>query len=139
MRTPIYVAAVAAVIFCAALWVRQERVAAGGLACVSQGKSCSSKCANSSACVSRCKQYAACSLNQDLSGATGVVLDMYVREKAKDGHTYENASLPKFEATRLSGEEIHSTDLVGKPTVLVFLASHCSHSYQTLPILQCSP
>ena len=29
-----------------------------------------------------------------------------------------------------------SEDLIGKPTLLVFLAGHCSHSFQTLPILQ---
>jgi len=86
--------------------------------------------------VSRCTQYAACSLNRDLSGATGDVLDMYVREKATDGRMYEEVSIPEFGASRLSGETVRSSSLVGKPTLLVFLASHCSHSYQTLPILQ---
>ena len=135
MKTSLFVV-VAAVILCTSLWLRHERSVAGGMACVSRSESCSKKCDDNRACVSRCTRYAACSLNRDLSGATGDVLDMYLREKATDGRMYEDVSIPEFRASRLSGETVRSSSLVGKPTVLVFLASHCSHSYKTLPILQ---
>jgi thiol-disulfide isomerase/thioredoxin len=104
--------------------------------CAAHGASCSANCGASTAQVSRCAEYGACSLYGDLTGASGDVLDMYVREKASDGETYDERSIPAFEASTLSGEAVRSTDLVGKPTVLVTLAGHCSHSYQTLPILQ---
>ncbi len=90
----------------------------------------------STASLSRCAEYGACSLYGDLSGATGDMLDLYVKEKARDGETYADLSLPEFTAYAMDGSEVSSADLVGKPTVLVTLAGHCSHSFQTLPILK---
>ena len=61
---------------------------------------------------------------------------MYVREKATDGERYADLTLPEFEARDLDGNAVRSADLVGKPTILTVLAGHCSHSFDTLPILQ---
>lgn len=85
---------------------------------------------------SRCSDYGACSLWGNLATATGSTLAMYEREKALDGSTYDDFALPAFEALNLAGEKVRSTDLVGRPAVLAFLAVHCNHSMDTFPILQ---
>ncbi len=85
---------------------------------------------------SRCSDYGACSLWGNLATATGETLAMYEREKALDGSTYDDLALPAFEARNLAGEKVRSTDLVGRPAVLAFLAVHCNHSMDTFPILQ---
>lgn len=118
---------------CAHLGASAETASAG---CTAHGASCASSCGASAARMSRCAEYGACSLYGDLSSGTGDVLEMYVREKASDGETYTDRSIPTFEAKTLSGSTVRSAALVGKPTVLVTLSVHCSHSYQTLPILQ---
>ena len=84
---------------------------------------------------SRCAQYEACSIYGDLSGATGEILDMYVTEKAEDGQRFENFILPEFTAHNLAGEEVSLSGLRGSETLLVFLAVHCRHSLDSLPIL----
>lgn len=86
--------------------------------------------------ANRCAEYGACSLYGDLSGASDDVLEMYVHEKASDGKKYGDFALPAFQASDLHGAPVESTELVGRSTVLVFLAGHCSHSFDTLPILQ---
>ncbi len=111
-------------------------VPAASNACASHDAGCTSACSQKAGFTSRCAEYGACSLYGDLSGATGDMLEMYVREKAKDGTTYENLALPAFDAHDLDGAAVDSKTLVGTPTVLVFLAGHCSHSFDTLPILQ---
>ncbi len=89
---------------------------------------------------SRCSDYGACSLWGSLSGnlatATGETLAMYEREKALDGSTYDDLARPAFEAHDWAGEKVRSTDLVGRPAVLAFLAVHCNHSMDTFPILR---
>jgi len=84
---------------------------------------------------SRCEQYGACSIYGNLSFATGDVLELYEREIAEDGRTYENLGLAAFEARNLENEVVRTTDLLGEPAVLVFLAVHCQHSLDTIPIL----
>jgi len=84
----------------------------------------------------RCSDYGACSLWGNLTTATGDLLALYEREKAADGETYEDFALPAFEARTLTGQRVRSTDLVGRPAVVAFLAVHCSHSMDTFPILQ---
>lgn len=84
---------------------------------------------------SRCQQYESCSIYGDLSGATGEILDMYVKEKVEDGRRFENFQLPSFNARNLADEEVSLADLRGSETVLVFLAVHCRHSLESLPIL----
>ena len=85
---------------------------------------------------SRCSDYGACSLWGSLAGASGATLAMFEEEKALDGTTYEDLSLPAFEARNLAGETVHSENLAGRPAVLAFLAVHCTHSMDTFPILQ---
>lgn len=102
----------------------------------SHGTSCTSSCAAGTRSVSRCAEYGACSLYGDLSGATDETLEMYVREKAADGQVYDDFALPSFTAADLRGEPVASKSLRGQSTMLVFLAGHCSHSFDTLPILQ---
>ncbi len=85
---------------------------------------------------SRCQAYEACSLYGDLSGASGEILAMYEREKAEDGRLFEDFELPEFEAFDLAGNEVSSADLRGQPVLLAFLAVHCRHSMDSLPILQ---
>lgn len=84
---------------------------------------------------SRCADYGACSLYGDLSGATGEILTMYEREKKEDGRVYSGTQLPEFTAYSLTGDEVHSAALRGHRTVLAFLAVHCRHSLDSLPIL----
>ena len=61
---------------------------------------------------------------------------MYVREKAEDGKRYQDRSLPSFEAVDLENTRVISDDLRGSPVVLAFLAGHCTHSLDSLPLLQ---
>lgn len=84
---------------------------------------------------SRCADFRACSLYGDLSNATGEQLEMYTDEKALDGVDFEPRPLPPFEARDFAGAKVTSADLRGTPTLLVPIAVHCRHSYQTLPIL----
>ena len=85
---------------------------------------------------SRCSDYGACSMWGNLSGASGDMLDLYAREKALDGSTYDDRMLPAFEARDLAGRTVHSADLRGRPAVIALLSVHCNHSMETLPILQ---
>lgn len=109
---------------------------ASGAACTAHGSSCASACAPGERSMSRCAEYGACSLSGDLSGATDETLEMYVREKGTDGQVYEDFALPSFAAMDLQGTSVPSESLIGQSTMLVFLAGHCSHSFDTLPILQ---
>lgn len=85
--------------------------------------------------ATRCADYGACSLYGDLSSAEGATLAMYEDEKRQDGLRFDDSTLPSFTARTLDGEQVSSTDLRGQPTLVVPLAVHCSHSYDTLPIL----
>lgn len=84
----------------------------------------------------RCAEYDACSLHGDLSGATGEQLAMYQEEKRSDGERFDDFPLPEFQALDLGENIVLSTDLRGKPTVMAFLAGHCTHSIDSIPILQ---
>jgi peroxiredoxin len=87
--------------------------------------------------MSACSEFNACSVNAgDLAFAKGDKLKYYEKERAQDGVALEDVKLPKFTATDLAGNEVSSKDLVGQPTVLVMLASHCGHSYKSLPIIE---
>jgi len=84
----------------------------------------------------RCAEFGACSLQRNLAGATGELLEMYEREKAQDGKLYDDFPLPEFEARDLQNKVVHSADLRGQRTLLVLLAGHCNHCHDSLPILQ---
>ena len=100
--------------------------AATASACAAHGTDCSASCGASTAQVNRCAEYGACSLVGDLSGASSDVLSMYQKEKASDGTLFTDESLPVFAAVGLDGEPVSTEDQIGKPTLLVFLAGHCS-------------
>ena len=85
---------------------------------------------------SRCSDYGACSLHGNLSGASGEVLEMYEREIEEDGRRFENRQLPEFSAQDLADRTVSTSELKGQPTLLSFLAVHCNHSIDSLPILQ---
>ena len=85
---------------------------------------------------SRCSDYGACSYWGNLAGASSDMLAMYEREKALDGKIFDDFAVPAFEARNLAGEVVRSSDLVGRPALIAFLAVHCNHSMDTFPILQ---
>jgi thiol-disulfide isomerase/thioredoxin len=91
--------------------------------------------ARSASFASNCERLQACSVDLKMERATAGDLDFYYKEKAMDGVALENTKLPVFYATSLNGKKVSSKDLRGRPTVLVLLATHCGHSYQSLPIL----
>ena len=85
--------------------------------------------------ASRCMKYNACSINMDLSYATGPERERYEKEKDFDGKGTV-PYLPKdFTLASTKGKEIQLSKFRGKPVAIVFLAVHCSHSWDTLPIL----
>jgi len=85
---------------------------------------------------SRCSDYGACSLWGNLAGASGEVLATYDREKANDGQVYEDFALPAVSARDLSGAAVSTADLAGRPALVALFAVHCTHSIDSLPILQ---
>jgi len=82
-----------------------------------------------------CSKFSACSVDRDLSGASGEELQRYSFEKSQDGETFTHWIAPNFTLPTTEGRNISLSDYHGKPVVLVFLSGHCSHSFDTLPIL----
>src|SRR5262249_55731807 len=85
---------------------------------------------------SGCDKYGACSLESDLTRATGDVWAMYKREKAQDGRKFSDFELPAAATQDITGKATNLSELKGGKTLLVMLAGHCDHSIQTLDILQ---
>jgi thiol-disulfide isomerase/thioredoxin len=110
----------------------------GSSSCATRAKSAEYAKADGSSCsMSACSEFEACSVNAgDLAFAKGDKLKFYEKERAQDGVALADVKLPEFSAVDLAGNEVSSSDLIGQPTVLVMLASHCGHSYKTLPILE---
>lgn len=84
----------------------------------------------------RCTKYSACSVNMDLSYAQGEELKRYETEKEMDGRPVQAFVAPDFSLPTTKGTNIRLADYKGKPVALVFLAVHCSHSWDTLPLLE---
>ena len=84
---------------------------------------------------SYCSKFSACSVDRDLSGASGEELDRYKLEKSQDGDTFTDLSAPDFTLPTTDGRQVTLSDYRGKPVALVFLSGHCSLSFDTLPIL----
>ena len=82
-----------------------------------------------------CSKFSACSVDRDLSGATGEELERYKLEKSQDGTTFTDFMAPDFTLPTTDGKEITLSDYQGKPVAVIFLSGHCSHSLDTLPIL----
>lgn len=82
-----------------------------------------------------CSRFSACSVDMDLSGATAEELERYFEEKSQDGATFTDWYAPDFTLPNTAGEIVSLSEYRGKHVALVFLAGHCSHSLDTLPIL----
>lgn len=82
-----------------------------------------------------CSRFQACSFSRILDKKKEADLDLYVREKAEDGRTYDGLRLPGFEGRDLAGKPVRSSDLEGKPALVVLLSLHCNHSVESLPVL----
>ena len=85
--------------------------------------------------MGNCAQFSACSVNRDLSGATGDELERYLQEKSQDGNTFTDWYAPDFTLPNTADELVSLSDYRGKPVAIVFLSGHCSHSFDTLPII----
>jgi len=82
-----------------------------------------------------CSRFSACSVDRDLSGATGEELVRYEKEKSQDGMTFADFSAPDFTLPTTDGKQVALSDYRGRPVVVTFLSGHCSHSFDMLPIL----
>lgn len=85
--------------------------------------------------ASNCSKFSACSVDRNLSLATGDELARYEEEVALDGSTFDDWVAPDFELPTTDGGKVALSDYRGKNVALVFLSSHCYHSLDTLPIL----
>lgn len=83
-----------------------------------------------------CSQLSACSVHRNLAGATGEELQRYADEKARDGQTYDDWSAPGFTLPATDGSDISLATYRGRPIVMTLLAGHCTHSLDTLPLLE---
>ncbi len=82
-----------------------------------------------------CAKFSACSIDRDLSGASGEDLARYEEEKAQDGRPFEAWTAPDFTLPRTTGGTAALADYKGRSVALVFLSGHCNHSMETLPVL----
>ncbi|MCZ6650401.1 MAG: TlpA disulfide reductase family protein [Acidobacteria bacterium] len=94
------------------------------------GSSSTAKCV-----PGRCADYGACSLHGNLAFASGDTLAMYADEKKEDGTLFTDFTMPAFTALNLDGKTVSTGDLRDAPAVVAFLAGHCSHSHDSIPIL----
>ncbi|MCI0694841.1 TlpA family protein disulfide reductase [candidate division KSB1 bacterium] len=85
--------------------------------------------------ANNCVKFSACSVEHDLSNATGEELKRYELEKSQDGATFADWRAPDFTLPTTAGYRVRLSELRGKPVALVFLSGHCNHSHDTLPIL----
>ncbi len=87
------------------------------------------------ASASNCTKFSACSVDRDLSSATGEELARYEQEKSRDGAAFANWYAPDFVLPTTTGQRVRISEHRGKAVALVFLSGHCNHSHDTLPIL----
>ncbi len=85
--------------------------------------------------ANNCVKFSACSVEYDLSNATGEDLERYELEKSQDGATFADWRAPDFTLPTTAGHRVRLSAHRGKPVALVFLSGHCNHSHDTLPIL----
>ncbi len=82
-----------------------------------------------------CARFSACSIERDLSAATGEDLARYEQEKAEDSAPIDGWHAPGFSLKTTAGSEVSLASLRGRDVALVFLSGHCNHSMETLPLL----
>ena len=76
-------------------------------ACSAHSEGCTASCGASVAQANRCAEYGACSLYGDLSAASGDILDVYVKEKATDGASFTDLTLPRVRGPQSPGRDRH--------------------------------
>jgi peroxiredoxin len=86
--------------------------------------------------ASHCAEFSACSIDRNLSGASGEELALYQFEKAQDGKLFQDMMAPDFTLPATNGKQISLSDYAGKYVALAFLSGHCNHSLQTLHMLR---
>lgn len=91
---------------------------------------------NVAALAGNCARFSACSIDRDLSGASGEELVRYEVEKAQDGEPFDSWTAPDFSLSRTTGDTVSLADYRGQGVALVFLSGHCNHSMETLPVLE---
>ena len=82
-----------------------------------------------------CTKYSACSVDHNLSNATGEELARYQKEVALDGASFSDRVAPDFTLPDTEGRQVSLSDYRGSDVAVVFLSAHCYHSLDTLPIL----
>ncbi|NIR47288.1 TlpA family protein disulfide reductase [candidate division KSB1 bacterium] len=90
-------------------------------------------------CTNYCSEFSACSIDRDLSGASGEELERYKQEKAQDGQTFSDWTAPDFTLPSTKGKRVSLSDFRGQSVVLIFMSGHCNHCFDThkfLPDLQ---
>ncbi|MCZ6776222.1 MAG: hypothetical protein O7D34_07190, partial [Ignavibacteria bacterium] len=60
--------------------------------------------------ASNCSRFNACSVNRDLSGASGEELERYGLEKSQDGKTFTEWYAPDFTLPSTAGEQVSLSD-----------------------------
>ncbi|MGH7449897.1 MAG: peroxiredoxin family protein [bacterium] len=85
--------------------------------------------------ANNCVKFSACSVDRDLSSATGEELERYTQEKSQDGAAFKDWHAPDFTLPTTAGHRVRLSAHRGKPVALVFLSGHCNHSHDTLPTL----
>ena len=85
--------------------------------------------------ATNCAALDACSIDGNLAGSNGAELAKYEQEKNMDGTVYADWVASDFTLPTTGGSEISLSDYRGRPVAVVFLAGHCSHSLNTLPML----
>ena len=82
-----------------------------------------------------CSEFSACSIDRDLSGATGEELQRYKTEKTQDGETFSDWTAPDFTLPTTTGDRVSLSDYRGQLVALIFMSGHCSHCFDTHKIL----
>ena len=82
-----------------------------------------------------CSEFSACSIDRDLSGATGEELQRYKTEKTQDGETFSDWTAPDFTLPTTTGDRVSLSDYRGQLVALILMSGHCSHCFDTHKIL----
>lgn len=82
-----------------------------------------------------CSRLSACSVHRNLAGASGAELAAYEAERARDGESYSDWLAPSLALPTLDGGTFSLGEQRGHPLALVFLAGHCRHSMDTVPLI----
>lgn len=82
-----------------------------------------------------CGEFGACSVDRNLMGASGELLEAYEEERSSDGQSYLAWKAPDFTLPATDGTEVSLSDYLGKPVAVAILAMHCNHCVDMAPML----